>query len=346
MDKDRVVRLWSAASARPEPVELTGHSGDVLRIALSPDGTQVAAGDLAGHIWVWQRRHPAVASQLVGHGAPITALAITPDNARLVSGAEDGTVQLWELASSAPIDVRKPLQPRPGVLSDRESTADLLGFRADVDGIATLIADRQTELPLAIALLGRWGSGKSSFVRQLQDRVARLADQSRGNPARRVFANAVRQVRFNAWHYADDQLWTGLLDHLFAELARPETPPDSEQARAERDFLRTRVRNLDELNGKPAGVGRLLLLPKVLWSASAPVCLLAGPCPRAGATTRARRCHRHHRAARRQHGAHRARRHLDRAHGRHPGVLARPRRLAGGARVHGQAQERAGGRPA
>jgi hypothetical protein len=28
-------------------------------------------------------------------------------------------------------------------------------------------------------------------------------------------------VSFNAWHYSDDQLWTGLIEHLFRELASP-----------------------------------------------------------------------------------------------------------------------------
>jgi hypothetical protein len=270
LDWDRAVRLWHTADTRPEPVELTGGSGDVLKVALSPDGEQVIAGDLAGHIWVWQRQQPTRPRRLPGHGVPITAFALTPDN-RLVSGAEDGTVRLWDLAARAEIDVRRPGQPRPGLLSDQESADDLLGFAADVDGLATLIADRNTELPLAIALLGRWGSGKSSFMRQLQDRVSGLAEQSRDNPTRSVFANAVRQVRFNAWHYADDQLWVGLLDHLFAELATPETAPDPGQVRAERDTLRARVRNLAELDGKSSAAGRLLAWPKVLWSASAPV---------------------------------------------------------------------------
>jgi hypothetical protein len=267
LDRARVVRLWDTGTARTGPVELTGHPGDLLRVALSSDGRHVIAGDLTGDIWVWRRQRPAVPSCLSGHGSPVTALALTPDDRWLVSGADDGTVRLWDLAANAEIDVRRPLQPRPSLLSDRESTDDLLGFGDDVDGLAALIADRQTELPLAVALLGRWGSGKSSFMRQLQDRVAGLAEQSRTNPERSVFANAVRQVRFNAWHYADDQLWVGLLDHLFAELARPETPPDAEQVRVERDVLRTRVANLARLDGRSDAAGRLA----VLWSAGVPV---------------------------------------------------------------------------
>ena len=46
-----------------------------------------------------------------------------------------------------------------------------------------------------------------------------LAELSRNNPGLSVFAANVRQVRFNAWDYSDDQVWSGLVDHLFRELA-------------------------------------------------------------------------------------------------------------------------------
>lgn len=271
LDGGGAVRLWDTAATRPEPVTLTGHAGNVLTVAVSPDGRQVIAGDLAGTILVWDRGTPAVPAQLGGHGAPLTAFAVTPDSMRLVSGAQDGTVRLWDLTNHVEVDVRRPPRHRPTVASDRESAVDLLGFRHDVDGMATLIADRKTDAPLAIALLGRWGSGKSSFMRQLQGQVASLTGRSRSNPKRSVFAGGVRQVRFNAWHYADDHLWAGLLDHLFAELSNPEAAHDPGQVREERNTLRATVRNLTELAGRPEGVSRVLALPKLVWSASAPV---------------------------------------------------------------------------
>jgi len=43
----------------------------------------------------------------------------------------------------------------------------------------------------------------------------------------RMFAANVRQVRFNAWHYCDDRLWSGLVEHLFRTLAAdPDTADD------------------------------------------------------------------------------------------------------------------------
>jgi hypothetical protein len=47
------------------------------------------------------------------------------------------------------------------------------------------------------------------------DEVHRLAHTF---SATQAYVRNVRQVRFNAWHYSDDHLWVGLVEHLFREL--------------------------------------------------------------------------------------------------------------------------------
>ncbi|MFB8439346.1 P-loop NTPase fold protein [Streptomyces niveus] len=108
----------------------------------------------------------------------------------------------------------------PGLHSDSASAVDLLDNEADVDMLAKLAVAKTTAPPLAVALLGEWGSGKSSFISQMSRRVDELADNAGGSG---VFNTTVRQVHFNAWHYSDDHVWSGLVDHLFRDLA-----PDSE----------------------------------------------------------------------------------------------------------------------
>jgi hypothetical protein len=77
---------------------------------------------------------------------------------------------------------------------------------------------------------------------QIQRRIDVLAEMSRNNPGLSVFAANVRQVRFNAWDYSDDQLWSGLVDHLFRALAAdPDSSsglPDPATVQAERATLR------------------------------------------------------------------------------------------------------------
>jgi hypothetical protein len=251
------------------PVQLTGCE-DAVTLAVTPDGRQVIAGGFSGGIWAWNLDDPrAEPIRMRGHDKPVRSFAVTPDCKLLISGAEDGTIRIWDLTTAAEYPTDRTPRPQPGLASDQESALDLLGFTEDVDSMAALIADRETEPPLAIALLGRWGSGKSSFMRQLQDRVARLAEQGHHNPTRSVFATAVRQVRFDAWHYNDDHLWVGMIEHLFTGLAEP--APDAAGVRAERDALRQKLRDLEELaDPKARATRRLRARLRLLLASLAP----------------------------------------------------------------------------
>ena len=137
--------------------------------------------------------------------------------------------------------LRRPVRPLAGVRSDAPSPEDLLGAAADAEMLADLIAAAETAAPLAIALIGDWGSGKSSVMLQIQRRIDVLAEMSRNDPGRSMFAANVRQVRFNAWDYSEDQVWSGLVEHLFRALATEPailaTPGDHAAAHAERASL-------------------------------------------------------------------------------------------------------------
>lgn len=249
---------------RASIVRLTGGPGLVSALAVTPDGRQVVAGDSGGGIWVWDPNRPGDPLRMRGHGSEVRSFAVTPDQLRLVSGAEDGTIRVWDLTTGAEVSPETTPPPLPALAGDVESARDLLGFSADVESIASLIMDRATEQPLAIALLGRWGSGKSSFMRQLQDRVARLAERGSRISARSVFATAVHQVPFDAWHFNDDHLWVGLVEHLFRGLAEP-APPDAVEVRAEREALQRKLRDLQVLDDPTSRATRRWRARLRLW---------------------------------------------------------------------------------
>ena len=94
--------------------------------------------------------------------------------------------------------------------SDEESVEDRLDITPDVHTVDALATAVSTEPPLSIALLGDWGTGKSTFMRQMSDRIQQLAGLSHNNPGLSLFAANVWQVRFNAWHNSDAQIWVGL----------------------------------------------------------------------------------------------------------------------------------------
>src|SRR2546421_1526062 len=94
--------------------------------------------------------------------------------------------------------------------------------------------------PLSIGLFGEWGSGKSSFTRLMRQEVDRISRESAAAKSDRsvAFCTDVRQIVFNAWHYADANLWASLVIHIFEELGSPAGRDADEKRRDELDKQR------------------------------------------------------------------------------------------------------------
>jgi hypothetical protein len=84
---------------------------------------------------------------------------------------------------------------------------------------ASLIAAQATSIPISIGLFGEWGAGKSTFMGLLRGEIKRLC----GQPG---YVQDVVQIGFNAWHYADANLWASMGDEIFRALADELTPPE------------------------------------------------------------------------------------------------------------------------
>ncbi|PXX60455.1 O-acetyl-ADP-ribose deacetylase (regulator of RNase III) [Nocardia tenerifensis] len=119
-------------------------------------------------------------------------------------------------------------------------SSDQLGFAPYVSMLATVMADRTTPLPLSIGIFGEWGSGKSTFMAMLRDRVRSLA----GSDPR--YCDQIAHIGFNAWHYADTNLWASLGDEIFQQLAGPAVDP-KEHAKQIRAELAERLDQRDQL---------------------------------------------------------------------------------------------------
>jgi WD40 repeat protein len=264
--QDGGISLWEATAGQ-QTGHLTGHAGQVNGLAWSPDGTMIASAGLDGTIRIWDPVFGEELRQAVGHTGRAFSVAWRPDGDRLASVGWDGTIRIWNPHSGTQVNgtgfgARPGGRPLAGVSNDTPSDTDLLGVGEDVAMLAELIAATETRPPLAIALIGDWGAGKSSAMLQIEKHVGVLAATARGNPGVSAWAETVRQVRFNAWHYGDDQLWSGLVGHLFDVLAaragdaedtkgqvvldssRPPTA-DRAQLKAEQDELRRASDQLD-----------------------------------------------------------------------------------------------------
>ena len=136
--------------------------------------------------------------------------------------------------------------PTPDTVPDHGLlAADQLGLEREVKMLSSLVLARDTSPPLAIGLHGDWGSGKSFFMAMMREQVAELADAAKQDEkVAEVFCPEIRQICFNAWHYADGNLWASLAATIFDGLA--ESPVEvrrqktDQLSRASRDVVAAR----------------------------------------------------------------------------------------------------------
>jgi hypothetical protein len=218
------------------------------------DETVLALGDADGRLWWWRDTvrefEPA---SFTSPGALLWGRScVAGRHALFATGGADGAVRLWDPVSGEPVgepvrcaaegswgawgevDGRPvlavledaatvrlwevvedlPVARMPRYQADSTTVTDQLSRSRDAEAIAELITARTVSPPLAVGLFGDWGTGKSHFLNLLEQRVATQTPGAHTLPD-------VRQVRFNAWHYAETDLWASLVTEVFAQLAAP-----------------------------------------------------------------------------------------------------------------------------
>jgi Cdc6-like AAA superfamily ATPase len=90
----------------------------------------------------------------------------------------------------------------PNKLADVPTNDDKLGYTEFAEAIAAKIVDAVSDggTPFTIGVHGAWGSGKTSFLKLIENELAK---------------QQVRPVWFNAWKYnEEDNLWSALLQRI------------------------------------------------------------------------------------------------------------------------------------
>ena len=99
--------------------------------------------------------------------------------------------------------------------SDNESTIDLLGFRVHADFIYGIVTDKKM-LPVTIGLFGDWGSGKTSVMKMLEEKLTALEEHF---DIRGVDNNIVC-LYFNGWQFEGyDDAKSAILSSILMQLA-------------------------------------------------------------------------------------------------------------------------------
>ncbi|WP_112240938.1 P-loop NTPase fold protein [Kribbella monticola] len=217
----------------------------LLAVAPFSDRRRIATAGASGAVTIWELAAGRVFKELEGHTDWVCDVAVSDDEVTTVG--HDGTIRVWEIATGQQLrGTDRPDAVLRNLLttaqSDEPSSVDLLGVAHEVRALSTLVAARTTSPPMAIAVLGSWGSGKSSFMMQMQEEVQRLSPAVASEGQSSSFISGIRQVRFNAWHYNSGNVWPGLIRHLFEELAVGGVPIHeqvditAERARVETDI--------------------------------------------------------------------------------------------------------------
>src|SRR5919202_1842258 len=78
---------------------LTGHSEDVLSVAISPDGQTLATGSRDKTIKIWHLGSGELIRTLTGHSDFVLSVVISSDGQTLASCSWDKTIKIWHLGS-------------------------------------------------------------------------------------------------------------------------------------------------------------------------------------------------------------------------------------------------------
>ena len=190
------------------------HDGPYALLALGRRPGVARAADTGGVI-IGEPSSPPAAQLATGPGA-IAALAA--DSAgHTLAVAIGRRVSVWPLGKALPA-----ARGVPGYDSDAIGGTDLLDADRDAFALAALIASRELRPPLAIGLFGDWGSGKTFVL----DRIAAMLKQLTGEKAPEGYLKDVIPVRFNAWHYAETNLWASLVDQVIRKIEPRQQAPD------------------------------------------------------------------------------------------------------------------------
>jgi WD40 repeat protein/serine/threonine protein kinase len=102
MHGDATVRIWDSVTGR-QVARLRGLLESAEKVAFSPSGKLLAAGDRHGTVKIWSTDNWQVRQALATHGGAVRGLCFVDDQ-RLVTGGDDAAIRLWDVASGEVVD--------------------------------------------------------------------------------------------------------------------------------------------------------------------------------------------------------------------------------------------------
>jgi len=110
-----IIKLITSSNLQVD--QLSGHTGAVLSVAFSPDGTKLASGSYDMTIRLWDVAKRQQIAELLGSKHFVKDVVFSSDGTKLISGSDD--VRLWDVATRQQIAKlsSERISPNLGVLS-------------------------------------------------------------------------------------------------------------------------------------------------------------------------------------------------------------------------------------
>ena len=135
----------------PTRTVFTGHAAQVTALALRPDGMQVASGDTAGTVFLWNAESAQPDRTLSVQGGAVSCLNFSRNGQRLLSVGLEGTVTMWDVGTGAAV-LTLPKQTQPMVSAAFNDSATRI-ITVTTGGVAQLW-DAQTGTMTASTQVG------------------------------------------------------------------------------------------------------------------------------------------------------------------------------------------------
>lgn len=93
-----MIKIWNLANKPTQPAKiLSGHSGSVLAVAISPDGSRIASASADYTVKIWNLNTGELLETLAGHSGEVKTVAFGDQGKILASAGNDWEIKLWQL---------------------------------------------------------------------------------------------------------------------------------------------------------------------------------------------------------------------------------------------------------
>lgn len=209
-----------------EPRGLVGVGTTTAPIATAPhrDKERAQKGQTAPYVeasWEALSREPILdLEEVVSRTGTNKHWSSQSGGVTIPAGVAAKLEKAWRETVDRDADPVTPLLPQRLIASfdaDTGDRDDTLNIGRYVDAFARVMSSRALVPPLSVGLFGDWGSGKTFFMEKLFQKIETYRKDS-SQESRQLYYQNICQIRFNAWHYAETNLWASLVTTIFDEL--------------------------------------------------------------------------------------------------------------------------------